>query len=759
MLPTRFSKRIKNKSGHGYPQMVQLKMKLTLFWFKLRKKPKIWNEVISTKFPSDHRLLRLSYNLDKHMKKKRSSYRHKNKNFSPIEEESLKNMIKEQIEILHNDSKINSTYTKTIEEIKKCVKHLPITKENSHKTEYITKDIEYLIDERNKLKQIPNRTIEQRKKLKKLYTKIPKKIKESRQRIKLESLEKEIKIRSSTKRSKIIFENSKDWIKSLHSNEIRKETTKRQEILTVATNFYKQLYSCHDNAYTEPKTNTRVNESVAIILNRETEFAIMQLKKDKCSGADGITNDTIIAMIEPLSPHLTKLFNNILIQEQIPEDWNNAIITLLYKKGDPNLIDNYRPICLLPTIYKLFSKIILNRLTQQLDEQQPREQAGFRKGFSTTDHIFTLTQVIEKYKEYNKDLYLEFVDYTKAFDSVSHSQLWESLKEQGIPTKYISILKAIYSKTSAQIRLEKIGDTFPIKRGVKQGDPISPKLFTALLESIFRIIHFECDKCGININGEMLTHLRFADDIVLLADSHDAIQTMLRTLDTESRKVGLLMNSSKTRAMTNSTEKPIHIHSGNIKYVNEYIYLGQIISFEEALEKEIDKRIATSWKKYWANKDVFKSDLPIHLKKKIMDNTILPTLLYGCQCWALTKTVIRKITTFQRATERSMLGLKLRDRVKNSDIREITKVTDAVVMLCKLKWKSAGHIARVTDGRWSERVLHWYPRDGHRMPGRPRRRWHDDIVSVAGHTWTRLAQNRKEWLDMEEAFTQFWVPK
>lgn len=354
---------------------------------------------------------------------------------------------------------------------------------------------------------------------------------------------------------------------------------------------------------------------------------------------------------------------------------------------------------------------------------------------------------------------MAFVDYTKAFDSVSHTQLWESLKEQGIPTKYISILKAIYSKTSAQIRLEKIGDTFPIKRGVKQGDPISPKLFTALLESVFRKIHFDSDKCGININGEMLTHLRFADDIVLLADSHDAIQTMLRTLDTESRKVGLLMNSSKTRAMTNSTEKPIHIHSGNIKYVNEYIYLGQIISFEEAMEKEIDKRIATSWKKYWANKDVFKSDLPIHLKKKIMDNTILPTLLYGCQCWALTKTVIRKITTFQRATERSMLGLKLRDRVKNSDIKEFTKVTDAVGMLCKLKWKWAGHIARVTDGRWSERVLHWYPRDGHRMPGRPRRRWHDDIVSVAGHTWTRLAQNRKEWLDMEEAFTQFWVPK
>ena len=90
---------------------------------------------------------------------------------------------------------------------------------------------------------------------------------------------------------------------------------------------------------------------------------------------------------------------------------------IINKKGDKQNLNNYRPITLLPNIYKLFTKILTNRLTDTLDENQPREQAGFRSGYSTIDHLHTINQLIEKTLEYNKPLCLAFVDYEKAFDS------------------------------------------------------------------------------------------------------------------------------------------------------------------------------------------------------------------------------------------------------------------------------------------------------------------------------------------------------
>ncbi|CAF4857751.1 unnamed protein product [Pieris macdunnoughi] len=105
-----------------------------------------------------------------------------------------------------------------------------------------------------------------------------------------------------------------------------------------------------------------------------------------------------------------------------------------------------------------------------------------------------------------------------------------------------------------------------------------------------------------------------------------------------------------------------------------------------------------------------------------------------------------------------MLGVRLSDRVKNIEIRKQTNLIDAAEMYCKLKWKWAGHITRVNDGRWSERVLHWYPRDGRRNKGHPVMRWRDEIHDMAGNTWTRDAQNRHRWQNMEEAFTHNRVP-
>ncbi|GBP28564.1 Retrovirus-related Pol polyprotein from type-2 retrotransposable element R2DM; Endonuclease [Eumeta japonica] len=172
------------------------------------------------------------------------------------------------------------------------------------------------------------------------------------------------------------------------------------------------------------------------------------------------------------------------------------------------------------------------RISTTLDENQPTEQAGFRKNFATIDHIHTVKQIVEKYNEYNKPLYMAFIDYTKAFDRISHEEIWDSLKNQGIPTVYIKIIKSIYAKSKARIKLESLGETFKIERRVRQGDPLSPKLFSAVLENVFRKLHW--NYYGLDIDGRKLNHLRLVPKR-RKKEKRMATQKMRRRAETNSR--------------------------------------------------------------------------------------------------------------------------------------------------------------------------------------------------------------------------------
>ncbi|GFS22626.1 endonuclease-reverse transcriptase [Elysia marginata] len=105
-----------------------------------------------------------------------------------------------------------------------------------------------------------------------------------------------------------------------------------------------------------------------------------------------------------------------------------------------------------------------------LDENQPREQAGFRKGYSTTDHIHTLNQVIEKSNEYNLPLCVGFIDYEKSFDSVEHFAIFDALRQININEKYVNILENIYQNATAKVHIDNMeSELIPIKRGVDKG--------------------------------------------------------------------------------------------------------------------------------------------------------------------------------------------------------------------------------------------------------------------------------------------------
>ncbi|CAF4821678.1 unnamed protein product [Pieris macdunnoughi] len=172
-------------------------------------------------------------------------------------------------------------------------------------------------------------------------------------------------------------------------------------------------------------------------MQEETEKAIDTQKNYKTPGPDGISNEILKQTKVAVAPILTEIFNYVINTEIIPKQWTESIIILIFKKGNHCDIGNYRPISLMSNIYKIFAKIILERIGRKLDEQQPIEQAGFRKDFSVLDHIHTVRQIREKYNEYQLVYYIAFIDYSKAFDSLIHSKIWEALKELGIEHKYI----------------------------------------------------------------------------------------------------------------------------------------------------------------------------------------------------------------------------------------------------------------------------------------------------------------------------------
>lgn len=173
----------------------------------------------------------------------------------------------------------------------------------------------------------------------------------------------------------------------------------RTQILREFELFYTDLYESKilNEAVKEENENTNnkivnVNsEEMPEIDIEELEKALLQMKNGRAAGEDSILPEMLKESDRKTKEELVKLFNTCLTQECIPDDWGNAVVILIYKKGDPSDLKNYRPISLLSQVYKLFIRIITNRLERKLEIYQPIEQAGFRSHYSTTEHLNSKT--------------------------------------------------------------------------------------------------------------------------------------------------------------------------------------------------------------------------------------------------------------------------------------------------------------------------------------------------------------------------------
>ena len=263
--------------------------------------------------------------------------------------------------------------------------------------------------------------------------------------------------------------------------------TEQKDIADVFADFYEELYSQSLPQGCEVDENK--DEAIPAFAITELESQICALKKGKARDRSGIVAEIVKNSGKELRSAVLDMFNEILSRDIIqPRSWATTMIQVLYKDGDQQLPQNYRPIAIVQILYKLFTRMVLARIRPHLEAQQSRDQAGFRSYFSTEDHLMTFVLLQEKCLEWRNDLWIAAVDFKKAFDTVAHTSLWNALSSQGVGSKYVHLIAKLYLNQVAALCVDKVSREFQLLRGVKQGDPMSPALFNAVSEDIFRYL-------------------------------------------------------------------------------------------------------------------------------------------------------------------------------------------------------------------------------------------------------------------------------
>ena len=156
---------------------------------------------------------------------------------------------------------------------------------------------------------------------------------------------------------------------------------------------------------------------------------------------------------------------------------------------------------------------------------------GFKKKVGTRDQIFNLRMIMGKASEFNSPLYMAFIDFKKNFNSVRHTALCGIMKKMGVSEQIISPLRKLYQNQEAAVRVEsELSEWFNMKKGVRQGCPISPVCFNFYVEEVMRRTADEMSWIGMRTSGKHLNNLRFADNVVLIATSSERLQALIDEL-------------------------------------------------------------------------------------------------------------------------------------------------------------------------------------------------------------------------------------
>lgn len=337
--------------------------------------------------------------------------------------------------------------------------------------------------------------------------------------------------------------------------------------------YYKNLYDSPDEEQSTTKlegifmglnlsklTEEEAEQLTAPISISEIENTIKSLKNNKSPGTDGYPGEFYKTYMEELTPILGRVFNYTLQENDPPRSWSEAVITVIHKEGkDPLGCGSYRPISLLGNDVKILSSILANRIQKYLKKLINPDQTGFIPGRQGANNIRRALNIQSVAKDFDYPSMLLSLDAEKAFDRVDWSYLNYTMKRMGFNSKFIGWINTLNKNPISRVRVNGYcSEFFELKKGVRQGNPISPILFALSIEPLAELIRKRDQIEGIIDKGHMEHKISlFADDILLfIRNPASSIPALMQCLGEYGEVSGYKINEGKSEALMISGRWP-----------------------------------------------------------------------------------------------------------------------------------------------------------------------------------------------------------
>ncbi len=444
--------------------------------------------------------------------------------------------------------------------------------------------------------------------------------------------------------------------------EFSKLYNKPPEVTSVQADIVRDLEAL-ENQMLQPGyiVNAHINGDITF---DEVDKMINRLKANKACGFDSIPNEVLKHIT--VRQALYKLFYCFFKYSRVPSVWLKSIISPIPKSStkDPYVPLNYRGISLLSCVAKCYSGIINRRLVHYCETHNifHDEQNGFRHDRSCTDHIFSLTSIIRNRNDTGLPTFACFIDMQKAFDWVNRNMLFTKLLSYNIDGPLYYAIKSLYTYPESCIKINHlVTDWFHTESGVKQGDSLSPTLFSLFINDL--VTEVKNTGKGVQIGDTSCPILLFADDIVLMAESEYDLQFLLNKVHEWCMKWQLSVNKDKTKVVhfrkrrQAKTGETFTFDNSVIEIVDRYKYLG--VMLHEHLDYDIiaDLLASAAGRALGAVITKFRTFKNIGYRSftRLFDVSVSPILEYSSAVWGYKDFV--KCERVQQRAYRYFLGV------------------------------------------------------------------------------------------------------
>ncbi|KAK3528499.1 hypothetical protein QTP70_000472 [Hemibagrus guttatus] len=441
-----------------------------------------------------------------------------------------------------------------------------------------------------------------------------------------------------------------------------------------------------------------VEQKVDKIRKDEVRKALKRMKSGKAVGPYDIPVEVWKCLGEAAVEFLASLFNRVLESERLPEEWKRSVLVPIFKnKGDVQSCSNYRGIKLMSHTMKLWKKVVEARLRKVVEICE--QQYGFMPRKSTTDAIFALRILMEKYRDGQRELHCLFVDLEKAYDRVPIEELWYCMRKSGVAEKYVRVVQDMYERSRTVVRCA-VGQTeeFKVEVGLHQGSALSPFLFAIVM-----------DQLSEEVRQESPWTMMFADDIVICSESREQVEENLERWRFALERKGMKVSRSKTEYMcVNEREGSgtVRLQGEEVKKVQEFKYLGSTVQSNGECGKEVKKRVQAGWNGWRKVSGVLcDQKISARIKEKVYRTVVRPAMLYGLETVSLRKRQESELEVAELKMLRFSLGVTRLDRIRNEYIRgtaHVGRLGDKV-REARLRW--FGHVQRRESEYIGRRML------------------------------------------------------